>query len=262
MLEGCQAGVSDPLCERGTSFTLPRGVAYSLVERLRATSKRITMLSAVRSHVSDRSAVDHGAAGSSRALAAGSSPDASSGDASIFHALDAPVEGSVRTPLALCCDTGLVEVTALLLLAGADPDVPVKASGETPLFLACSRGRAECVALLLMANADPGKARRDGYTPSQAAEMSNHRACCELIEVAGTLPRPPLFTAAVLDRARSLLLPPPDGRLLGAPPIDERTFERCLARAQDLGAPKKVLAAMQVLAKEAKTARLYKSNRE
>ena len=155
------------------------------------------------------------------------------------------------------CVNDCVQVSALLLLKGADPDVALKGSGETPLFLACQHGKSECVALLLMAGADAKRARRDGYTPAEAASMSGHPACCALIEEAASLPRPPVFAAAVVERARSLLLPPTDGPLLGATPIDERAFARCLERARALDVAEEALKALETLAEQARKARLY-----
>ena len=108
-----------------------------------------------------------------------------------------------------------------------------------------------------MAGADATKPRRDGYTPSEAAGMSDHSACCALIEEEATLPRPQVFAAAVVERARALLQPPMDGPLLGAAPIDERGFARCLERARTLEVPEEALKALETLGEEARRARLY-----
>ncbi len=66
---------------------------------------------------------------------------------------------------------GDVELTRLLLDAGADPDL--KGGGYTPLGLAALRGHARIAALLLQAGADPDRKSGDGNTPLTAAAGMN-----------------------------------------------------------------------------------------
>lgn len=171
ILAGCRNGKTDPLNELGTSLTLPRGVAYSMVVRLRAAAKKVAAVTLPVRH---------------RVAAAANSNDNSSMEeqttAALFSGLDTPMEGlSARPPLAVCCQEGLVEITALLLLAGADPNVQVKATGETPLFLACERGNAECAALLIMVRLTPA--------PGHMSSLEHHPPCtdphcaCKLIHL-------------------------------------------------------------------------------
>ena len=180
--------------------------------------------------------------------------------------IDVPVNGSVRTPLALCCSEGLVEVTALLLLCGADPDVALKGTGETPLFLACEQGKPECAALLLMAGADPCRRRRDGYTPLDAAHLGKHTECIALIEEClaadNVLPSVPSFAAAVASfslaafaRARGMIWNaqaraglPSANPWEEAAPYDERAFDRCLERARAGGVNDQALYRLQAAA--------------
>lgn len=110
VIEGCRSGYSDPLNEMGTIFTLPRGVPYSLVVRLRAAAKKIDV-SAVRSRVvssdSPRASSLHLASSATAAQQQQQQPPADmSGEL-----LDVAMEGSTRTPLALCCHEGLVEAS-------------------------------------------------------------------------------------------------------------------------------------------------------
>ena len=89
--------------------------------------------------------------------------------------------------------------------------------------------------------------------------MAGHQLCGELIRRSTDLPRPSVFAAAVIERARGLLRPPANGVLLGAPPIDERSFAKCMERAMLHGTDSQVLAALQNLHQEARNARLYQS---
>ncbi len=66
---------------------------------------------------------------------------------------------------------GDVEISRLLLDAGADPDL--KGGGYTPLGLAALRGHARIAVLLLQAGADPDRKSGDGNTPLTAAAGMN-----------------------------------------------------------------------------------------
>ncbi len=65
-----------------------------------------------------------------------------------------------------------IEVTRLLLDAGADPDTK-SGDGYTPLGLAALRGDAQIVKLLLKAGANPDLKSSDGNTPLTAAASLN-----------------------------------------------------------------------------------------
>ena len=123
-------GESDPLNELGTTHSLPRGVPYSLIVRLRAAAEKVAVdVAAMRSCVAvpsststtNLSRMSHHS--SSAASPGGRQlhgrqhgpPMEGMDEVKLNSRLDAPVEGSVRTPLALCCHEGLVEVSAHML---------------------------------------------------------------------------------------------------------------------------------------------------
>lgn len=72
-----------------------------------------------------------------------------------------------NTALVQAVARGDVEITRLLLDAGADADL--KGGGYTPLGLAALRGHARIAELLLKAGADPDRKSNDGNTPLTAA---------------------------------------------------------------------------------------------
>ena len=76
-----------------------------------------------------------------------------------------------RAALVVAVDKGDVEMTRLLLEAGADPDM--KSGGYTPLGLAAFRGHARIVRMLLQHGADPDLKGGDGNTPLTAAAAMN-----------------------------------------------------------------------------------------
>lgn len=75
------------------------------------------------------------------------------------------------TALVRAADLGRVEMTRLLLEAGADPDL--KAGGYTPLGMAALRGHARIATLLLRQGANPDLKSSDGNTPLTAAAAFN-----------------------------------------------------------------------------------------
>lgn len=184
----------------------------------------------------------------------------------IYNLRCAPQLRCAQLPHAVC----VRQVSALLLLGGADPDVCLKGSGETPLFLACQQGHTECCALLLMAGADPSKARRDGYRPLDAANLSGHTACIALVEEVladdNYLPQLPLFAGAsisfavaALSRARAMIArcqqTPEEIESLQPPPeLDEKLFTRCVERARAGGVPPRTLEAVDADAGKLRTA--------
>ena len=92
-----------------------------------------------------------------------------------------------KTALGIAVEQGDVEITRLLLDAGADPDI--KSGGYTPLVLAALRGHARIVGLLMKAGANPDFKSGDGNTPLTAAASMNR---LEVIRV--LMPFQPDFT--------------------------------------------------------------------
>lgn len=77
-----------------------------------------------------------------------------------------------KRALLLAVEQGDVELTRILLDAGADPDL--KGNGFTPLVLAALKGHARIAELLLRAGADPDLKSGDGNTPLIAAALMGH----------------------------------------------------------------------------------------
>ncbi|OYY92887.1 MAG: hypothetical protein B7Y41_14100 [Hydrogenophilales bacterium 28-61-23] len=76
-----------------------------------------------------------------------------------------------KSALILAVEQGDVEITRLLLDAGADPDL--KGGGYTPLVLAALRGHARIARLLLKAGANPDFKSGDGNSALTAAASMN-----------------------------------------------------------------------------------------
>ena len=90
--------------------------------------------------------------------------------------LDRPGSFSDRTPLHEALMHTLIEMTELLVEAGADPNARDR-SGQTPLHYAAAWGSPRAVSLLLEHGADPSAADNIGRTPlDSAAHATDYRS--------------------------------------------------------------------------------------
>lgn len=75
-----------------------------------------------------------------------------------------------RTPLLFAVEKEDIQLTCILLAAGANPNTPWPVTTQTPLILAVEKGNIPLVELLIKYNADiEQKNRIDGYTPLMEA---------------------------------------------------------------------------------------------
>jgi ankyrin repeat protein len=92
--------------------------------------------------------------------------------------LEASPDFQNKTPLALACHDGNVELAKLFLEHGADPN---QRAGVTPLVLACQEGDLEMARLLLEHGADPNACGNDGLTPLIRMSRSGNLEMVELL---------------------------------------------------------------------------------
>ena len=92
-------------------------------------------------------------------------------------------QGDGMTPLHWAVSHGDLELTKMLLVAGANVRATTRINGYTPLFLAARDGNGEVVAALLAAGADAKAASTTGSTPLMlAAGAGNIDAVQRLLE--------------------------------------------------------------------------------
>ena len=87
------------------------------------------------------------------------------------------------TSLHAACEAGHVDVCALLLEYGADPN-SIDCYGSTPLAHACRKGHADVTQLLLDNQANPNRRSHQGFTPllrACAESGAPHEACVALL---------------------------------------------------------------------------------
>lgn len=102
------------------------------------------------------------------------------GDAAAVRALlkDAAdvnaAQGDGMSALHWAAMQGNLEITNLLLYAGANVKATTRIGSYTPLFLAARQGHAEVIKALLAADADPSSASSNGTTPLMVAAASGN----------------------------------------------------------------------------------------
>lgn len=89
-----------------------------------------------------------------------------------------------RTALIIAATGGQVEITEMLLDAGARTDIADK-SGNGPLSWAASQGESDIVSLLLEAGADIDSQNRQGLTPLMLAASNGHLRAVRMLLDAG-----------------------------------------------------------------------------
>ncbi|KAH7647159.1 hypothetical protein FG379_002850 [Cryptosporidium bovis] len=86
-----------------------------------------------------------------------------------FQFLSRSTSSEGSTALHYACDKGYIELSALLLKYGADPNGKDK-FGDTPLHISATCDNLECVKLLTSYGADPLIVNDDGLKPQETAD--------------------------------------------------------------------------------------------